>query len=213
MALVAEPKWTSPKSSGAKGDRTCPPPLCVDSTRGASIGTGGCAVCARFRRRPPTNSAESARRLNQTGGRALRGGPPLGGAPRTVRGLDGGSPSRCIFLLSAFRAWSMLLSRTKTCTRRSRCCVACRPTPTSASRPVVMLQAGVSQPALRREQIGKADEAILQSSPMRGWHKWPGLMSASLSAQKRPNYRRQRNDAKTQEQMFSGQRDRRLSDF
>src|SRR5262249_12195330 len=28
-------------------------------------------------------------------------------------------PSRCIFFLSALRAWSTLLSRTRTCTRRS----------------------------------------------------------------------------------------------
>jgi hypothetical protein len=31
-------------------------------------------------------------------------------------------PSRCIFFFSALRAWSTLLSRTRTCTRRSSCC-------------------------------------------------------------------------------------------
>src|SRR5262245_12115822 len=70
-------------------------------------------------------------------------------------------PSRCIFFFSALRAWSTLLSRTRTCTRRSSCCVLellCLDVPEPADPPPKRDRAGsrlvahVAEPARKVHQ-------------------------------------------------------------
>ena len=75
---------------------------------------------------PEASSAAGPRAASSCGRVCGRGGwlPPSLGLWRVSRNGRGESisrktPSRCIFFFSALRAWSTLLSRTRTCTRRS----------------------------------------------------------------------------------------------
>src|SRR3979490_3568987 len=69
-------------------------------------------------------------------------------------------PSRCIFFFSALRAWSTLLSRTRTCTRRSFCCGPVR----------IVDEAEPADPPPKRDRAGSRLVAHVAESSERVHH-------------------------------------------